>query len=168
MAISGSRFRRALPLFLPVRQNLSQQRVSDPTQDARRQLLDAGLAQKIQAGDEVAITAGSRGAGNAAEALTGIASAIQECGGKPFIIPAMGSHAGASASGQRDLLEKLGITEATTGAPIRSVMQTVELGRASNGAVAHLDAKAARAAGTIVLARVQIHQVPRKDWRPGF
>jgi len=89
--------------------------------------------------------------------LAGIADAIKSAGGKPFIIPAMGSHGGATPEGQKEILRRLGVTEEAVGAPIRATMDTLELGASDSGAVAHLDKLAAVADGIIVLGRVIAH-----------
>ena len=85
-------------------------------------------------GDRIAITAGSRGIGGFIELLAGIADAVKACGGEPFIIPAMGSHGGATAEGQTEILRRLGVNRATAGAPIRATMETHELGVPNSGA----------------------------------
>src|SRR5262249_13679022 len=74
-----------------------------------------------------------------------------------FLIPAMGSHGGAVEQGQLDILERLGVTEDSMGAPVLATMDTVDFGPAANGAIAHLDRLAAAADGIIVLGRVQTH-----------
>ena len=111
----------------------------------------------VSQGARIAITAGSRGMGGLTELLAGIADAIRECGGQPFVIPAMGSHGGAVAEGQSRILELLGVDEKSVGAPVRAGMETVCLGTAKNGAEAHVDAIAAAADGIIVLGRTKTH-----------
>jgi hypothetical protein len=149
--------RRSLPPMAKVRQKLASDHISDIHRDVRQKLLDSGLRDKIKRGNRIAITAGSRGIGGLIELLSGIADAVKSCGGEPFIIPAMGSHGGATAEGQTEILHRLGVTEQSTGAPIRATMETQELGAAENGAVAHLDRFAAEADGIIVLGRTKTH-----------
>jgi hypothetical protein len=122
-----------------------------------RQRVHTQLAGKIRPGYTIAITAGSRGMGDMPEILAGICEAVKDLGGKPFIIPAMGSHGGAVPEGQAEILNKLGVTEAVVGAPIRATMDTVELGVSETGAKVHLDKFASDADGIIVLARVKTH-----------
>jgi hypothetical protein len=102
------------------------------------------------------------------ELLSGIADAVKSCGGEPFIIPAMGSHGGATAEGQAEVLHRLGVTEQSSGAPIRATMETQELGSAENGAVAHLDRFAAEADGIIVLGRTKTHPESVGDLASGL
>jgi hypothetical protein len=149
--------RRSLPAMAKVRQKLASDHILEVRKDVRQKLLDSGLRDKVKPGNRIAVTAGSRGIGGLIELLSGIADAVKCCGGEPFIIPAMGSHGGATAEGQAEILHRLGVTEQTSGAPIRATMETRELGAAENGAVAHLDRFAAEADGIIVLGRTKTH-----------
>lgn len=145
------------PRMARVKQHLPTGRLPDPRAETRQRLLDAGLQQKLKPGDRIAITAGSRGMGGFVEIISGIVDAVKAAGGEPFIIPAMGSHGGAVAEGQVEILRRLGVTEDTVGAPIRASMDTIELGTTPNGAVAHLDRIASEADGIIVLGRTKTH-----------
>jgi hypothetical protein len=149
--------RLALPPMVKVRRKLPGEHVPDPRREVRQQLLDLGLREQVGAGAKIAITAGSRGLGGLVEILAGIVDAVKEAGGEPFVIPAMGSHGGAVAEGQSEILRLLGVTEEAVGAPIRATMDTVILGNAKNGAAVHLDRLAADAAGIIVLGRTKTH-----------
>ena len=149
--------RRSLPPMLRVRQILPSDRIEDVRDDVRQKLVGFGIAQKVQSGQRVAITAGSRGIGAFVELLAGIADAVKACGGEPFVIPAMGSHGGATPEGQSEILRRLGVNEETVGAPIRATMETHELGRAEDGAVAHVDRFAAEADWIVVLGRTKTH-----------
>ena len=148
---------RTIPRLARVEQNLRRDHIARPRVEVREKLLAAGLAKRVRRGGRIAITAGSRGFGGFVELVAGIADAIKACGGKPFVIPSMGSHGGATADGQVEILRRLGVTERSVGAPIRSTMDTTELGRSETGAVAHLDYFAKTADGVIVLGRTQVH-----------
>ena len=149
--------RRALPRMARVRQDLRADRVTDVRGDVRAKLLAFGLRRRVVRGHRIAITAGSRGIGGFIDLLCGIADAVHECGGTPFIIPAMGSHGGATASGQIEILRRLGVTRDAIGAEIDATMETVELGASESGAAAHIDKRAFDADGIIVLGRVKTH-----------
>jgi hypothetical protein len=140
-----------------VRQKLPSDHIPDVRNDVSQKLLASGLREKVQRGNRIAITAGSRGIGAFVELLAGIADAVKACGGEPFIIPAMGSHGGATPDGQTEILHRLGVNERSVGAPIRATMETQELGLAENGAMAHLDRFAAEADGILVLGRTKTH-----------
>src|SRR2546425_461385 len=91
---------RPAPRVSRVRQYLPTEHIEDVRWEVHEQLLAAGLREKVQQGNRIAITAGSRGMGGIADLVAGVADAVKECGGEPFIIPAMGSHGGAVAEGQ--------------------------------------------------------------------
>lgn len=149
--------RRPAPSLARVRQRLSSEHIADPRGEVSRQLLDRGLRSKLRPGSRVAITAGSRGIGAFTDLLAGIADAVKAAGGEPFIVPAMGSHGGATAEGQTEILRLLGVTGDAAGAPVRATMETIALDRSENGAVPHLDKFAAEAGGIIVLGRTKTH-----------
>jgi hypothetical protein len=149
--------RYSIPPCARIRRQFATEHVANPRTEVRERLLGAGLHNKIFPGARVAITAGSRGIGGFIDLVAGIADAIKAAGGKPFVIPAMGSHGGAVASGQTEILRLLGLTEESAGAPISATMDTVDLGKSDSGAVAHADKIAAAADGIIVLGRVKTH-----------
>ncbi len=149
--------RRPLPPLARVGQALPSARIADARRETRRRLIDSGLLRQLRSGQRIAITAGSRGFGGFVEIPSGIADAVKEAGGEPFIIPAMGSHGGATAEGQTEILRRLGATEASVGAPLHATMETVALGESDTGAVAHADKLAFEADGIIVLGRTKTH-----------
>jgi len=140
-----------------VAQLLPREHIDDVRHETQQRLLQSGFLNSLKPDAQVAITAGSRGMGGFVELLGGIVEAVKESGGRPFLIPAMGSHGGATEEGQIEILRRLGVTEETIGAPIRATMQTHALGTADTGAIAHLDSVAATADGIIVLARTKTH-----------
>jgi hypothetical protein len=152
-----SSLRRTLPGFARARQRLRSERIENVRAMVGEKLSAAGLRNKISPGARVAITAGSRGMGGFVELVQGIVDAVRVAGGKPFVIPAMGSHGGATGDGQKDLLKKLGVSESSVEAPVEATMHTMSLGRVQNGAAAHLDELAAAADGIIVLGRTMAH-----------
>src|SRR5207249_3868678 len=83
---------------------------------------------RVALDERVAITAGSRGIANMPAILRACGEAIREVGGDPFVMPAMGSHGGATADGQRDVLVGYGITRETVGMPVISSMEVQEVG----------------------------------------
>ena len=91
----------------------------------RRELSKPEIAGTIQPGMHIAITAGSRGVANVDIITRTIVEVCKERGAHPFIVPAMGSHGGANAEGQKELLAGYGITEEAMGFPVRSTMETV-------------------------------------------
>jgi hypothetical protein len=149
--------RRRLPQMARVRQQLPAEHIEHVADDVRDKLLAWGLASRVQPGDRVAITAGSRGIGSFVELLSGIVEALKTCGAEPFIVPAMGSHGGSTADGQAEILRRLGVTVERIGAPVHATMETHHLGVSESGAAAHVDKLAFEADGIIVLGRTKTH-----------
>lgn len=149
--------RRAIPPLIRIEQKLSREHLPDVRESVRARLLESSCLRSVKNGSRIAITAGSRGLGGFNELLAGTIDAVKAAGGEPFIIPAMGSHGGATAEGQTEILKRFGVTEESLGVSIRSTMQTQQLGPTETGAVAHLDQIAAGADGIIVLGRVKTH-----------
>src|SRR3990170_6592418 len=105
----------------------------------------------------VAVGAGSRGLVDRVALLRGVIAGLRALGGEPFVVPAMGSHGGATADGQQAMLESLGVTEATVGAPIRATMETVEVARTPSGMPLYLDRFAADADRILPVNRIKPH-----------
>jgi hypothetical protein len=117
-----------LPKMYRVRQNLSRQRVADIPSAVRAAM--AGAHLPVKRGDTVAVGAGSRGIANIAQVVRAAVDHLKELGATPFVFPAMGSHGGATAEGQLEILEGYGITEASMGCPLRATMEVVQIGSA--------------------------------------
>jgi Lactate racemase N-terminal domain len=156
------------PPMAKVNQDLPPDHISDVRADVREKLLASRLGDSVKQGSRIAITAGSRGIGAFLGLLSGIVDAVRSCGGEPFIIPAMGSHGGATPEGQTEILRRLGVTDSSVGAEVRATMDTVELGTSESGAVAHLDRFAAEADGIIVLGRTKTHPESAGDLASGL
>lgn len=119
------------------------------------------FVSKLQPGMTIAITAGSRGIANVALITRSIVEFCKERGTRPFIVPAMGSHGGATAEGQREILAGYGITEEAMGCEIRSSMETVYLGMSQSGRPVYMDKNAYEADGIIVSCRLKPHNAFR-------
>src|SRR6266699_4356299 len=117
-----------LPMMYRVRQSFPRQRLVDIPAGVRATMAQADLP--IKRGDVVAVGAGSRGIANIAVIVRGVVDPLRELGARPFVFPAMGSHGGATAEGQLEILEHYGITEATMGCPLRASMEVVQVGEA--------------------------------------
>lgn len=147
----------SLPNFFRVRQSFECPILDNVADEVEQQLSQLSLSEKIKPGETVAITAGSRGIANIDIIIRGIAEHIIACRGKPFIVPAMGSHGGGTAEGQRKVIESYGITEEFCGCPIRSSMETVIVADAPEGFPVHFDKNALQADHVIVCGRVKPH-----------
>ena len=134
----------------------------------RKELSRPEIADTIQPGMSIAITAGSRGVANVDTITRAIVDFCKERGADPFIVPAMGSHGGATAEGQAQLLEGYGITAETMGCPVRSSMETVLLGYSEFGKPVYQDKNAHEADGIIVSCRIKPHNAFRGTYESGI
>ena len=124
---------------------------------AARTAITQRLANDVTAGMTVAVGAGSRGLSDRVDVLRGTILGLRDLGAEPFVVPAMGSHGGATADGQRAMLEVLGMTEQAMGAEIRATMETIEVARTDDGMPLYLDAHAAGADRILPVNRVKPH-----------
>lgn len=144
-----------LPPLYRVRQRAGAPPLPDVEAAVRAQLDGAGLA--LRPGMRVAVTAGSRGIRDIAAALRAAVGWLRDRGADPFLVPAMGSHGGATAAGQITMLAELGVTEQSVGCAILSSMDVVELGRLDDGTPVYMDRNAATADGVLVVNRIKPH-----------
>ncbi len=108
-------------------------------------------------GRTVAVTMGSRGVASVNEIARALCGWLTAQGAHPFVFPAMGSHGGATAEGQRKICKDYGVTEEFVGAPIRSSMETVALGATPEGFPVFMDRQAWEADAVVVMNRVKPH-----------
>ncbi|MCA0920858.1 lactate racemase domain-containing protein [Pseudooceanicola nanhaiensis] len=146
-----------LPRIVLCKQTFPATRIDDPAAAVRDAMAGADCVGKITPGMSIAVTAGSRGIAVFPELLRALIDEIKARGAHPFIVPAMGSHGGATAEGQVKVLEKLGVTEASMDCEIRSSMETVEVGTLENGMVVRIDKHAYGADGIVLFNRIKPH-----------
>lgn len=147
-----------LPRWAKVRQRLDASAVEDIPAAVAAEFGRPEVTTVITPGVRVALTAGSRGINRIAEVLKAVVAEVRRLGGEPFIVPAMGSHGGATAEGQLDLIAHYGVTEDAMGCPIRSSMETVLLGEVENGVPVYFDRTAYEGADTVIpIGRVKPH-----------
>jgi len=115
------------------------------------------LSERMKPGMQIGITVGSRGIRNIPLIIKSVIEEVKKRGGVPFILPAMGSHGGATAEGQKKVLENYGVNEKAMGVPIKSSMDVVELGRLKNGLPVYFDKVAFEADGIVVVNRIKVH-----------
>ena len=147
----------SLPRMVHVRQRFATEQIEDLQGAIHAELTRVGLEKVVRPGMEVAITAGSRGITRIPEIIRTVADAVKAAGAAPFVVPAMGSHGGAVAEGQASVLRDYGITEESTGAPVRATMEVANLGTTASGATVFFDQNAYNADAVIVVARVKPH-----------
>ena len=148
-----------LPRMIRVRQIFGRGRieVADIPSAVTARISLPGLGDYIKPGKRIAITCGSRGIANVSIITKAIVDFVKSRGAKPFVVPAMGSHGGATAEGQKALIESYGVTEEFIGCPILSSMETVVIGNSDEGHKVRIDKNAAEADGIIVAGRIKPH-----------
>ncbi len=141
-----------------VRDTLEVPAIADVTAAARAALAPVLAGAGLRPGARVALSAGSRGVARIGAILRGACDAVREAGCEPFLVAAMGSHGGGTGDGQRAMLDHLGVSERSVGAPIESEMDVIKVGAtAPHGVAVVCDARAARADAIVVVSRVKPH-----------
>ena len=158
----------ALPRFQRVRQEFPRPTIADIDQEVFQSVGSLPGIAGLCRGKKIAITAGSRGISRIPEILAALVRALRHFEADPFIVPAMGSHGGATAEGQIEMLATLGITETTVDASIKSSMEVVEVGRLSSGMPVFIDRLAAAADGIVIVNRVKPHTDFTADLESGL
>src|SRR6266542_648895 len=117
----------------------------------------AAIREQIKPGARIAVGVGSRGISNLQSIVAVVLELLKAAGARPFIVPAMGSHGGATPEGQVELLAEYGITEARLQVPIRAAMEAERIGVTPEGVEVFFSAEAFRADGVVVVNRVKPH-----------
>lgn len=115
------------------------------------------LKDRINPGDKIGLTIGSRGIKNINTIAKQIVIELKSLNAYPFILTAMGSHGGANSEGQREALASYGITEKEMDVPILSSMETIQIGKLENNIPIHFSKDAMQVDGIISLNRVKTH-----------
>ena len=148
----------SLPRVFKIRQKIATPRLADVEKEMNALLDGFGLSGKVKPGERIALTAGSRGIRDKAKVLKVIVTRLKALGAKPFLVPCMGSHGGATAEGQVKMLHHLGITEEYVGAPIVSSMEVKEIGRTRFGTPVLTDKNICEQADKIIVVnRIKPH-----------
>ncbi len=147
----------SLPRMYRIRQSFDTPRLGDVANAVRDQMTSLSLASRVKPGQTVAITVGSRGVANVALITREIVQHFLALGAQPFVVPAMGSHGGATATGQRALIESFGVTEEFIGCPIKATMETVIIDKTPQGIPVHFDQHASEADHVFIANRIKPH-----------
>ena len=156
------------PKVVKIRQKFPRPRVENVEEALREQLGRGEITSTIEPGMSLALTAGSRGIAEIDGILRCLVEILKELDTEPFIVPAMGSHGGATAEGQVEILESLGVTEEFCGAPIRSSMEVVEIGETGRGVPVYMDRFASEADGVVLVNRIKAHTDFRSNIESGL
>ncbi len=146
-----------IPTMIEVRQSYPTSSPLDFPTLIERQFAQAGIQEKIKPGMKIAVGVGSRGITNLQQIVKATLAVLIKAGARPFVIPAMGSHGGATAEGQTKLLAEYGITAESLGVPIVASMEARKVGIASDGSDVLFSVPALEADGIIPINRVKPH-----------
>lgn len=145
------------PPLARVRQSIPQPRVRDVPATVRSVIRSSRLRERVRPGGTIAVGIGSRGIHGIDVIARSIVDALKEMEYQPFIVAAMGSHGGATAEGQRELLAGYGVTPEAMGVPVKTDMETVVLGTNPVGLPIYFDRNAYEADGIVLANRVKPH-----------
>lgn len=158
----------AFPPMIRVRQKFNPQRLANVEGTITEQIKSLAPTLPIRPGQSVAIACPSRGLADYATIVKSVVDGIKELALNPFIVPAMGSHGGATAEGQKKVLENLGVTEAAVGAPISSQMEVVPIGMIREGVPIYIDRLAFEADHIVPINRIKEHNGFEADIQSGL
>ena len=145
-----------IPTLYPVKQALPKGQPVDIDRRLEAEWARLDLAAAVK-GKRIALGFGSRGVASIDKIAAKLVALVKASGGEPFIVPAMGSHGGATPAGQIEVLDGLGISEETMGCPIHATMEVVDTGRTSTGLPAYIDKNVYEADGLIITNRTKVH-----------
>lgn len=160
-----------IPKMVRIRQNFDRTHipVEDIPETVRKELDREDLGGKIQPGMKIAITCGSRGMTNNAVMARAMVDFVKSRGAEPYIVAAMGSHGGATAEGQTQILKDYGITEEAMGCPVKSSMETVQAGLSGiRKQPVFVDKNASEADGILLFNRIKPHTSFRGPYESGL
>lgn len=146
-----------IPRMMKIRQLFDNQRIEDIPGMVRFQMRENLHNTEQYHGKRIAITAGSRGIPHLDVIIRNVSDTLKSWGAAPFIVPAMGSHGGGTAEGQKEMLATYNITEETMDIPIISSMETVQIGTLADGTPVYCDKNAFESDGIVVLNKVKPH-----------
>lgn len=158
----------SIPKVVKVRQRFEKPVIQNIEAEFLDKLHQRKVLENIQKGWRVAIAVGSRGISNQPLLVKLLVQEIKKCGAIPFLIPAMGSHGGATAEGQKDMLVDMGFSEEYLKAPIHATMEVVQVGEADNSLPVFLDKYASEANAIIIINRIKPHVAFRGPYESGL
>lgn len=157
-----------VPKMAKVKVNFSDEKIDNLENKLMEKLQQEHIRKTVKPGMEIALAVGSRGLDRLVELTEVTVRFLKELGAKPFIVPSMGSHGGATAEGQREVLAHLGVTEESVGCEIRSSMEVVKIDELPNGLPIYIDKYASEADGIVVINRVKPHTAFRGPVESGI
>ena len=148
--------------------SLYERELENVSKEVASSIANLSLDKIIRPGQTIAVTAGSRGIDRIDEVTISCVDALKAMDAKPFIFPAMGSHGGATAEGQKTVLAHLGITADRMGVSVRSSMEVIDVGVTHRNVPVYLDRYAADADALVVINRIKTHTKFEGDIESGL
>src|SRR5438128_4021170 len=145
------------PRMIAVRQKFPVSQPLDIPAAVQHEFRAQNVLSRLKPGAQIAVGVGSRGITNIKDIVAAVLDELKAAGAKPFIIPAMGSHGGATPEGQIGVLESYGITERSMGVSIRASMEVERLGTSADGVEVYCSIDALRSDGIVIVNRVKPH-----------
>lgn len=158
---------RLMPIMVPVHQSFDETKIEDLDVVIAEQFAGEGVKKLFRPGAKVAVGVGSRGLDQLDKIVKAVIHELKYLETDPFIIPAMGSHGGATAEGQIEILAGYGITEEAVGAPIRATMDVVQLGTMDGDVPVYFDRMAYEADAVVVINRIKSHTSLQTETQSG-
>jgi Lactate racemase N-terminal domain len=156
------------PKLVKIRQKFNNDKIENIADEITRELNLEHIKKTIQPGAKIAIAVGSRGIANLKEVVKNVVRIVREQGGEPFLVPAMGSHGGATSEGQKQILLDYGLSPDEIGAPIHSSMEVVQIGTVGDNIPVYFDQIASEADAIIVINRIKPHTNFKSDIESGI
>ena len=147
----------SFPNMMRIRQHFDAPTVEDVPAAVREEIARLNLGARVEPGQSVAVSVGSRGINNIALITKSLVEELKSLGLEPFLVPAMGSHGGGIAEAQREIIEGYGVTEEYVGTPIKASMETVQVGQTEDGVPVFFDKYAFEADHVAVVGRIKPH-----------
>lgn len=157
-----------LPRMIPVQQKFAVAEVTHIGDEIKRLFSQDEKVTRVKKGERIAVAVGSRGINSLDKIVYALIQEAKLLGAHPFIVPAMGSHGGATAAGQRKVLAEYGITEESMGVPVKSSMEVEKIGQIDDDTPVYLDKEALTSDGIIVVNRIKPHTAFKADYESGL
>lgn len=158
-------------MLYKMKQAFAREQVDDLDADVKKAVAASVDHRDLPAGARIAVTVGSRGIQNYVAIIKGIVRELKDRGYAPFLVAAMGSHGRGEADGQREILESLGITKSSTGAPVSCSHEAVQLGETRETGEplpVYMAKEAAEADAILVANRVKVHTAFHGPYESGL
>lgn len=157
-----------IPRMYRIRREFQSKSCKNVEQSCVDKVLSLQHLNSMPLGSRIAVGVGSRGINQISKIVKGVVYALQAQGMKPIVIPAMGSHGGAIAEGQKQILTGMGVTEQFVGCPVQATMEVIELAKLDNGLPVYMDSIAAESDGIVVINRIKPHTAFRGRYESGL